>query len=182
MNRPLGLLICLALSCHLQAQVPSFNPKKHKANVQFISFSLHAPIDAFAKSHIAGAGLSYTWTRIAYKRSMPKKISFTTLGGIDYYLGKKKEIAAHNFTYGGYWYVYAQAGASADIASKAAIMLTAGPAMGIYKGTADFGVSSSLFGVFYIRTRLLAGPGITFKKHNDVNALWTIAARVSYAF
>lgn len=194
----LVLLVYIAFCGQLAAQNVPADSKRQKIKVaqpmtpvapprrfQLLSLDVHVPIDAFAKSHIAGAGLNYTWSRYAYNGYYKKPgIHFTANGGVDYYFGKKKEIAAHDFTYGGYLYVYAQAGALVNVVPQKAIMtLTAGPAMGIYKGSSDFGISSSLFGAFYIKgSRLMVGPGITFKKHSDVNTLWTVSGRVSYTF
>lgn len=179
MSKVLGLLFCMAFCYHLEAQVTALRTHKPTENVQLLSLDLHAPIGAFAKSHIAGAGVNYTFIR-RLRKPGPHHFTFTANGGADYYIGKKKEIAAHNFTYGGYLYIYAQGGVMTDLLKKCAVILTAGPSMGIYKGNSDFGVSSNLFGAFYVNRHLLIGPGVTFKKHSDVNALWTVAVRASY--
>jgi hypothetical protein len=191
------LLVCVALCSQSVAQKvpPGDIPKKIKPvkpgtpaapspKVQLLSVTAHVPLDAFAKSHIAGLGISYTWGQYSYNSYYKKnKIAFTANGGVDYYIGKKKEIAAHNFNYGSYTYLYAQAGALYGIYRKVVISLTAGPGMGLYKGNFDFGLSSSLFGALYIEhSRFLLGPGITFKKHSNTNALWTAAIRASCFF
>jgi hypothetical protein len=190
------LLICFIVCYQVKAQekkkvenVPLKSPltpaiPKPKAKKQLVSFILHVPIGAFAKSHLVGAGLNYSWSQFDYgKNKSTKKIGFTANGGIDYYLGEKKEIADHDFIYGGYTYLYAQGGAFVHIYNKTIITLTAGPAMGVYKGNSDFGVTSSLFGAFYLPgTRFVIGPGITFKKHKETDPLWTAAARLSYFF
>lgn len=107
-------------------------------------------------------------------------------GGVDYYLGKKIEEAGQDFRYGGYTYLYIQAGIIINPVKKGNISLTAGPTMGIYKGNSDFGWGVNLFGAYllqgFMENKIMIGPGVTYKKHAQADALWTAAIRVSYRF
>jgi hypothetical protein len=164
--------------------VPDFTSKEKPRAQHLGSLLLHAPVGIFAKSHLAGVGLNYALFHSRYRIYVFKKyIGFTANGGVDYYPGKKTEVAGHDFKYSGYGYGYIQAGIATAITKKAGVSLTAGPAMGIYKGNAEFGWNAGLFGTWPIsNTRLLIGPGLTWKKHKETDALWTIAIRTSYRF
>lgn len=174
------LVICIANCCQGQAQTPSFaETKKARHIIQYASFTLHAPVFAFAKSHLAGAGLDYG---LVFYKNYRQKFAFTINGGIDYYLGEKKEIAEHEFTYGGYLNTYIHPGLFWYIHEKGLLSLSAGPEMGLYKGASDFGIGSRFFAGFYLGTHFLAGPGITYKKQSSADALWTVAGKLSYFF
>jgi hypothetical protein len=152
------------------------------------SFTLHVPLGNFGTSHIAGAGLSYSWSHHRYGRMYVRRsgIGLTANGGVDYYLGKKIEEARQDFRYGGYIYLNAQAGIIVNPVKKGNISLTAGPTMGIYKGNADFGWGVNLFGAYLLpgilENNIMIGPGVTYKKHARADALWTAAVRISYCF
>jgi hypothetical protein len=185
-------LLFLAIAIHADGQtlpvvpqqLPNYVPKVKKEPRQLASFLLYAPVGSFAKSHVAGIGLNYGVFHSRYRIYVFKKyIGFTANAGVDYYLGKKTEVADHDFNYGGYGYGYIQAGVVTGITKKTGMSLTAGPAMGLYKGNTEFGWNASMIVVWHIsNSRFLIGPGITVKKQKETDALWAIAFRTSYSF
>src|SRR5688500_6684097 len=76
------------------------------------SFILYIPVSTFSNSHIAGAGIDYSWSRHRFGRdiSADKLIGLIVNGGINYYAGKKITSAGYDFRYGGYINLYAMPG------------------------------------------------------------------------
>jgi hypothetical protein len=165
-------------------QDTSFTPHHSKGSSQLVSLDLHLPMGVFARSHIASAGLNYSWSHQRFGDNVvaSKWVGFTFTSGADFYFGKRTIPAGYSFRYGSYIYAYALAGIITNPWPVANITLTAGPTLGIYKGNTDFGAGVNLFGSYYIKPNISIGPGITYKKHSDVDALWTGAVRVSYVF
>jgi hypothetical protein len=147
-----------------------------------VSFDIHLPLGVFARSQFAGAGLSYSWShhRFGDNISASKLIGFTFNTGGDYYFGRRTKIAGYPFQYGGYIYTYLLAGVISNPKPNLNLSLTAGPTIGIYKGNADMGAGVHLFGNYYFRKNLSIGPGVTYKKHPDADALWTGTVRLCY--
>lgn len=148
------------------------------------SFDIHLPVGVFARSQFVGAGLNYSWSyhRYGVNASPHTLIGFTFNAGGDYYFGKKVTTAGHNFHYGGYIYSYIMPGLLLNPWANGNISLTAGPTMGIYKGNSDFGFGVNFFGSYYLTKNISIGPGITYKKHAEADALWTGTIRASYSF
>jgi hypothetical protein len=146
------------------------------------SLDLHIPLGVFARSQFAGAGLSYSWShhRFGANISSSKLIGFTFNAGGDYYFGRSIKTAGSPFQYGGYIYTYLLAGIISNPRPKLNLSLTAGPTLGIYKGNTDMGAGVNLFGNYSIEKNLSIGPGVTYKKHPDADALWTGTIRLSY--
>lgn len=159
-------------------------PAKPKGNSHLASIDLAVPVAVFARSHIAGAGLNYSWSRKRYGRNVTpsRLIGFTFTAGADYYLGKKISPAGYSFRYGGYLHLHAFAGVMVNACPNGNIVLAAGPAAGIYKGSSDMGIGASLFGNYFLDKNISIGPGITYKKYAQTDALWAGVFRVSYSF
>lgn len=142
-----------------------------------VSIGINVPIGTFAESHIAGINSSYSWShqRFGYLQAKPRKlVGFTIDGGIDYYLGKSITEAGYDFTYGNYLYLHTFGGIICNPGKKnrqkgylckTNIRLTAGPAMGIYKGNADVGYGIKLSGSYYLTEKLAITPGMMFMKY-----------------
>lgn len=177
------LLILIASCVKLEAQsnMPAAKPKG-KNNLA--SFDIHAPVGVFARSHIAGAGLNYSWSHHRYGKGVYglKLIGFTFNTGADYYLGKRTRIAGYKFQYSDYLYFHFMPGLQINPWYNGNISLTAGPTFGVYKGNTAIGYGANLYGAFFITHTISIGPGITFKKHSEADALWGIAVRGSWAF
>jgi len=62
------------------------------------------------------------------------------------------------------------------------ISLTAGPALNIYKASANAGIGINLLGNYFLSKNIAIGPGIIYKKHTNTDALWAVAIRASYIF
>lgn len=151
---------------------------------QLVSLDLHLPLGVFARTQFAGAGLNYSWSdhRFGPEVSKTKLIGFMANAGGDYYFGRRIKTAGYPFQYGGYIYGWLMAGIIANPWAFTHLSLTAGPTVGIYKGNSDIGMGVNLFGNYFINKKIAVGPGITYKKHSEVDPLWTGSARISYVF
>ena len=169
----------------VQAQIADTSSRKQvKGKSQAVTFGLYLPIGIFSKSHIAGAGIDYSWSRHRFGRNIPltKPIGFIVNGGINYYTGKKITTAGYGFRYGGYINLYAMPGIVYNTLQNGNVALTAGPALNIYKGSVNAGIGVNLFSNYFVSENIAIGPGIIYKKHTDTNALWAVAVRASYIF
>ena len=175
------LVFLIALNSFGQTN-ESARPEKGKS--QLVSLDLHLPVGVFARSQFAGAGLNYSWSNHRYGPNSvnAKLIGFTANAGGDYYFGRRIRTAGYPFQYGGYIYGWLMAGIIANPWTFTQFTLTAGPTVGIYKGNADMGFGVNLFGSYFINQKIGVGPGITYKKHSDADALWTGSVRISYVF
>jgi hypothetical protein len=154
-------------------------------NSNAAALGINVPVGEFSKTHIAGIGLAYSWShhRFGNLNTVPKKlIGFTADGSIDYYFGKKENVAGYDYHYGGYIYLHVFGGAIYNPTKKMNIRLTTGPTMGIYKGSADFGFGVNLSGSYYINNTIAIGPAIIFLKHKEAAALWVGSIRGTYSF
>jgi hypothetical protein len=189
------MLLLLIISASVQAQtdtaralvtVPTSLPKPGSTvgtprDRHSVAFGIHVPVGSFAESHIAGAGLSYILFSRHYTRiGKYKYIAPVASAGVDYFLGKKTEVAGHDFKYGGYTYLHIQGGVHIGPLFKTGISLTGGPSAGIYKGNTDFGWIASLFLNCKLYKRVVLGLGATVREHAQTDALWTVAARALY--
>lgn len=186
MKKILLLLVFLS-AVHLIGQAQSGivpPPVPVKGSSHAASLHLHLPVGVFARSHVAGAGINYAWSRNRFGRSVPVAglIGFTANAGADYYLGKKITTAGYDFTYGGYANLYVQAGALINHLPTAYFSLTAGPAMDLYEGNTTVGLGINLYGAYYLTSNIAVGPGLLYKKDAQTDALWTATIRVSYIF
>lgn len=177
-----GLLFALVLFGYGQAfsQVAGSTAGADHA----VSFAAHVPLGVFARSHIAGAGLHYAWSHHRFGRitAPAKPVGLAFQAGADYYLGKKITTAGHDFRYNRYLYFHAAAGVLVNPFAHVNLSLTAGPTVGIYSGKADAGLGVNLYGSYFISEKIAIGPGVTYKKHAQADALWTGVVRVSYIF
>ena len=173
------LLITLNLPAQDNEKTSHPKGQDHLASLDF-----HLPLGVFARSQFAGAGLNYSWShhRFGDNISTSKLIGFTFNAGADYYFGRRIKTAGYPFQYGGYIYSFLLVGLITNPQPDLNLTLTAGPTLGIYKGNSDMGIGVNLFGSYYFRKNLSIGPGITFKKHPDADALWTGTVRIGYVF
>lgn len=174
------LVISLSATSKLLAQTDTANGKTHSA-----AFGLTIPIGEFSETHIGGISAHYSWSnhRFGRLKAIPENlIGFTANGGIDYYIGKSETVAGYDYRYGGYIYLHAFGGAIYNPCKKGNITLTAGPTMGIYKGSADIGFGIVLNGSYYITDRVAITPGLMYMKHDKTNALWAASFKATYIF
>ena len=138
----------------------------------------------FSKSHIAGAGIDYSRSRHRFGRNIsPRRlIGFIVNGGINYYTGKRIKTAGYDFRYGGYLNLYTMPGIIYNPVKNGNISLTAGPALNIYKGSANAGIGINLLSNYFVSKNIAIGPGIIYKKHTNTDALWAGTIRASYIF
>ena len=155
-----------------------------KGESNAIAFGLYLPFGVFSKSHIAGVGIDYSWSRHRFGRNiLPGKLTgFIVNGGINYYTGKKITTAGYGFRYGRYLNFYAMPGILYNPLKNGNIALTAGPALNIYKGSANVGIGINLLGNYFLSENIAVGPGIVYKKHTNTDALWAATIRASYIF
>lgn len=155
----------------------------HAAEGHIAFVNLQLPVDRFATSHIAGAGLGYSWSRRRFGNAVSsRKPGLIASAGADYYVGKKITTAGYDFRFGSYLDAYLLGGAVYNFTSKAMATLSAGPGLGIYKGNSRVGVHVALHGNYFITERLAISPGIIYRTHTQENALWSIVLRAGYTF
>lgn len=166
-----------------QAQsVDTITHKQVKGKSQAVAFGIYIPVGVFSNSHIAGAGIDYSWSRHRFGRDISpgKIIGLTVNGGINYYVGKRMTTAGYDFRYGGYTNLYAMPGIIYNPLKNGNVALTAGPVLNIYKGSANAGIGINLFSNYFVSENIAIGPGIIYKKHTNTNALWAVTIRASY--
>gem|GEM_PF-671491 len=154
-------------------------PKGHN---QQVSFMASAPVGRFADSHLVGGGLSYNWSNHRFGDSVNarKWIGFTAQAGIDYFIGKKETVAGYPFRYGNNLYVQVMPGIICNPTPKSSVMLLAGPSLGIYKDASSLSLGVNLSGTYQLSPKVAVGPSVFYRKHAEVDALWTAGVKVGY--
>ena len=179
-------IFCFLTCTGVQAQKSADTLMKRQTNGanNAVAFGLYLPLGVFTQSHIAGAGIDYSWTRRRYGRNVSpaKLIGFTVNGGINYYVGKKITTAGYGFHYGGYINLHAMPGLLFNPVKNGNLSLTAGPALDIYKASANAGIGITLLANYYISKNIAIGPGVIYRKHTNTDALWSATIRASYIF
>lgn len=148
------------------------------------SFSISLPVGIFSRSHLVGAGLEYAWSHHRFGKNVIARnwIGITFNSGLDYYLGKKVKTAGNPFHYDDYLRLRAMAGIIGNPWPDTHISLTAGPVAGVYKGNTDVGLGVYLTSSTFIKSRWALGPGVSYFKQSEADALWTLFAKLSYSF
>ena len=182
-----SILIIFSLLGWLDGQAQKTDaslPKKAGGKSQAVAFGLYLPVGIFSESHIAGAGIDYSRSNHRFGKgiSPDKPIGFILHGGINYYLGKKINTIGYDFLYGGYLNLYAMPGIIYNPVKNGNISLTAGPALNLYKGSANAGIGINFLTNYFISENISIGPGAILKKHKNSDALWALSLRVSYVF
>jgi len=178
------LFLLLECLCGQTQDTAASLPEKVHGKSQAIAFGPYLPVGIFSESHIAGAGIDYFRSRHRFGKGIlpAKPIGFIINGGINYYLGKMINTAGHDFRYGGYLNLYAMPGIIYNPVENGNLTLTAGPALNLYKGSANVGIDINFLSNYFISENIAIGPGIVYKKHTNTDALWAITIRGSYIF
>jgi hypothetical protein len=184
MKKAIYPLIYLLLSFSaIQAQSQRVDSVPGKS--QSISLSISVPVSSFAQSHVAGAGVDYSWSnkRFANKK-LPVKSHFgvTANAGVEYFMSKKITTTGYPFRYNNYLYLHALAGIIYNTTPSIYTALTAGPSAGIYDGNIRGGLMTVLSGQYYINEKISIGPSASYRKHSGTNGLLTMGLRVSCIF
>jgi hypothetical protein len=182
-----SFLVVFYLLANFNGQAQSVDTVTHKqvkGKRQAVAFGIYTPAGVFSKSHIAGTGIDYSWSRHQFGRNISRSnlITFMLNGGINYYLGKRVTTAGYDFRYGGYTNFYAMPGIVYHPFKNINLALTAGPALNIYKRSANAGIGINFFTNYYLSENIAIGPGIIYKKHTNTDALWAGVIRASYIF
>jgi hypothetical protein len=174
----------LTISILAQITVPKNDKQQSKAMNNAVALGLSFPMGAFNRTHTAGITLDYFRSTSRYGNDVlaTKLINFAMNGGISYNAGKSTATAGYEFSYGGYFIIYAMAGIDYKPAIPVNIALTAGPVMSIYEGNAEIGAGVNLFWNYFLSKNIAVGPGISYRKHSKTDALWSGTIRASYAF
>jgi hypothetical protein len=167
-----------------QKNTDTLSARRIKGESNAIAFGLYLPVGVFSATHIAGAGIDYSWTHHRFGRNIPtdKPIGFIANGGINYYTGKKITTTGYDFRYGGYINLYAMPGILYNPLKNGNVVLTAGPALNIYKESINAGIGINLFSNYFLSENIAIGPGIIYMKHTNTDALWATSIRASYVF
>ena len=187
MKKNLFLLFagCL-LTTSMVAQItdPKNGKQPPKAMSNALALGLSFPMGVFNRTHTPGLTLDYFRSKHRYGNDVfaVKLFQFAMNAGVSYYGGKSASTAGYEFRYGGYFILHAAAGLDYKPAMPVNISLTAGPVMSIYKGSADIGAGVNLFWNYFLSKTIAVGPGISYKKFSNADALWSGTFRASYAF
>jgi len=166
----------------------SQRPKKHNhpsGKQHSVSIGAVIPLGNFSSTHSIGVASNYSWSdhRFGGMDVKPvKPFGFTANSGVEYYFGKKETVSGYTYDYHRYIFLHAYAGAVYNPWRKANIILTAGPALGIYNGHKQFNIGSCLEGSYYIRAKIAVTPGIIFMKESDADALWAASLKATMTF
>ncbi len=181
------LLICFIVitDCVIgQSQRP--NKHNHPSGSQHgISIGDHIPLGNFSSTHFLGVAANYSWSNHRFGRmdvKPVKPIGFTANTGVAYYFGKKETASGYPYKYPRYIFLHAYGGAIYNPNGKANIILTAGPAIGIYNGFTQFNFGATLEGSYYFNEKIAISPGIIFMKESGYNPLWTASLKAVIAF
>jgi hypothetical protein len=176
------VLLLLHLSIVTMAQTDTINIPRGRDHG--LIFEIHIPVAAFASSHIAGAGLEYSWSHHRYgiNASSSKWPSIFFAGGGTYFIGKKETVAANDFRFGAYIHLHALAGMIYNPSANTNVSIAAGPALGLYKENSERGWAIKLAGSYYLKDRIAIGPAVMYQKQKATEALWTAIVRTTYTF
>ena len=155
-----------------------------KGKSQMLSVSALLPVGRFADSHVVGAGLSYSWSNHRFGDSVNarKWVGFTVQGGFDYLIGKSQTVAGSRFRYGNNLYVQVMPGVICNPSAKSSVVLLAGPSLGIYKSSSSLSYAVQLSAAYCVSPKITIGPSIVYRKHAEVDALWTAGVKAGYGF
>lgn len=173
-----GFIVCALLwAMPATAQLPG------KGRSHLVSLTGQLPLAAFQQSHVAGAGLAYSWSPGRFgKTVVNKKISLLTMGGGDLFFGKNVETAGQHFSYGAYSHFYLMAGPLYQTVPGLQLSVLGGPGMGLYKGNTELG-ATALFQVnYFFNGQYAIAPALQWRKDKNEEALWSLSIRASYAF
>lgn len=177
------LLLCFNfLLASVMAQSPTEKKSTPKDLGIAVSAGVQLPIGNFASTHIAGLGISVSPSYYKVPLFTKTKIAFTYNGGAAYYLGKKETVSGYSYTYPGYFFIHAFAGALLIASPKMSFALTGGPAIGKYDGNTQFNIGSRLELNYHLNNTLSVGPGILFMKEAGSSPLWAAALKVTRSF
>lgn len=172
---PVSILLLLSATTSAQSPV--------RGSSQLISLAAQLPVAAFQRSHVAGAGLAYSWSPGRFGNTVrSKKISSLAMGGADLFFGKKAETAGHDFRYGTYSHFYLMAGPLYETTPGLQLSVLGGPAMGLYKGNTELGATALLQVNYFFKERYAIAPALQWRKDKNEEALWSLSIRASYAF
>lgn len=142
-----------------------------------LSTGIHLPVGDFSSTHLIGIAVDCSPSRHWFGLLKRKKIAFTYNGGLAYYFGKKETVSNYPYKYPGYIFVHGFGGMLYNPAKKAAISLTAGPALAIYNGNTQFNIGTKLEASYNISTSIAIGPCILLMRESGADALWSLAIR-----
>lgn len=156
-------------------------PLTGRSHLLWVSGQL--PLGAFQRTHLAGAGLGYSWSPQAFgPAARTGRLKPQAMAGGDYFLGKKIETEGHPFRFGNYAHIYALGGVLYQAHKPLQLSLLGGPALGIYKGNSELGLTALFQVQYFFRERYAIAPVLQWRKDKMEEALWSMAIRASYAF
>lgn len=147
-----------------------------------VSAGVQVPVGDFASTHVAGLGISVTPSYHTVSLLSKLKIAFTYNGGVAYYLGKKETVSGYSYTYPGYLFIHAFAGAFFIPSPKISFALTGGPAVGMYDGNTRFNLGGRLDLNYNLSSKVSIGPGILLMKETGADPLWAAFLKATLSF
>lgn len=172
MKRILSAIIffCITYGSYSQAQEKKGPISKNKG--VSISLGVNASVGDFSSTHIVGIAVDCSPTSLTFGVMNAKKFAFTYNGGVAYYFGKNETVSGYPYQYPGYLFIHAFSGILYNPIKGGGIILTAGPALGIYNGNTQFNIGSKLEASYYISSKIAIGPAILLMKESGANPIW----------
>lgn len=147
-----------------------------------VSVGINIPLGDFSATHIIGIGVEYSPVRPIFQLYKWKRLAFTYNGGVAYYFGKKETTSGYPYDYPGYFFIHAFGGIVYNPFTNAGIILTGGPAVGIYNGHIRFTIGSKLELSFNTSKKIAICPGIIFMKEPGAEPLWAASLKATMTF
>jgi hypothetical protein len=183
------LLVLLTINCLFTTIVAQTKEKENKVQPKgksnSISTGFDIPLGKFSDTHSFGGGIDYSWSNHRFGKmdiTPQNPFGFIVNTGGDYYTGKKETIGIYAYDYPSYINLHTYCGVIYNSDNKVNINLTAGPTLGIYSGTADFGLGANLSGNYYLNKNIAITPVLVFMNNFDAVPFWVVSIRVSYVF
>lgn len=186
MKRRLLLIFiyCLTITTTL-GQVRGSKIKLPKGFQKIISFGANLPVGNFSNTHFWGIGVEFSISKYRYGQMAVKPeqaISFFYTLGIDYYFGKKETVSNYPYNYPGYTFINLYPGLIYNTDKKINISLTAGPALGIYNGTTQLNIGTTLSGTYYLNEKIGITPSLVLMKESGADPLLVVSLKGTWAF
>ena len=167
-----------------QSQKP--NKHNHPSGKQYtVSLAANIPLGNFSSTHSIGIEANHSWSNHRFGKMDVKPLKpfgFTANAGFAWFFGKNETVSGYPYDYSGYIFLQAYGGAIYNPWRRANICLTAGPALSIYNGNAEFNIGSSLEGSYYIKEKIAITPGIIIMKESGADPLWAASLKATMAF
>lgn len=175
--------LLLFSAASLSAQTDSVRMSNTYSNS--VSAGFVVPIGHLGETHPFGIQLNYSWAHNRQGRHETKPgsvVGIVAEAGMGYYLGKTESILNEEFRYDNYTTLHLMVGAIYNPVLSTNIKVIAGPTLGLYMGTSEFGLGGKIEIAHYFDSRFCITPGFMLAKHSLAPSLLRLSLGVGYAF